>query len=484
MSREFIESLKLESNVSFTANGALSFKTSGSYVVDFFYFCGALMDDLKRFETMFFNAFNEDRLKAIRILFYSRDVRGGQGVRNTFRTILNRLGTFYPDIALKIAKYVPEYGRWDDLYAFVGTSIEAQVFKMMYNQLIEDIKNYKEGKEISLLAKWLKSENTSSAESRKLGKLTSKYFNMDSKTYRKVLSGLREHLRIVERDVSSNNWENIDYEIVPSQAMKRYRKSFLKHDEKRFLEYLEKVKEGKKKINASTLYPHQVVEMVMEKPDETAELLWKNLPKHEVKEDALVMADVSGSMYSGYPMPILVSISLAIYIAQRNKGKFKNTFLTFSQNPELQEIKGETLYENVVTLQNADWGMNTDIIKTFKLILDVAKKGNYTNEDLPKTIYIISDMQFDIAVEDNKMTNYEKIKQMYKGYGYEVPRIVFWNVSSYGRDVPVKDDEKGVMTLSGFNPVILDYIIEGKEFTPYDLVDIVINSERYNKINI
>ncbi|APT75354.1 hypothetical protein LN42_02340 [Marinitoga sp. 1137] len=486
MNKNFMEALKEEGNVYYTGNGALSLKNSGNSLVDFFYRCGILMNQPKRFEELFLNAFAEDKEKAIKILFYSRDVRGGQGVRRTFRHILKKLGNLYPEIAVQIIKYVPEYGRWDDLYAFVGTKVETEAFEFMYKQIIEDVKNYKDNKPISLLAKWLKSENTSSKHSVKLAKITRKYFKMDSKTYRKMLSELRKYIKIVERDMSENKWDNIEYEIVPSRAMKKYHRAFYKHDAERYEKYLEEVKNNKKKINAGTLYPHDIVKMVLKEENETAEMLWKNLPDYGIEEDAIAVVDTSGSMYGcGESLiPITVAVSLGIYFAERNKGKFKNYFITFSEKPELQEIKGETLYEKVQTLSQAYWDANTNIIKVFELILETAKKGGYTIEDIPEKIYIISDMQFDMAVSDNSKTNFEAIKEMYEKAGYPMPQLIFWNVSSYGNDVPVKFDENGTALISGYNPVILKYILTGKDINPFEIMENVINSERYKNIHI
>ncbi|KLO23490.1 DUF2828 family protein [Marinitoga sp. 1155] len=481
MENKFLNSLKNEGNIYYTENGAKSLKESGSSLVDFFFRCGVLMNSPNRFEKLFLNAFVEDKEKAIRILFYSRDIRGGQGVRRTFRYVLKKIGNLYPDIAKQIIKYVPEYGRWDDLYAFVGTKVERDAFEFMYSQIIEDIENYKIKRPISLLAKWLKSENTSSKKSVELAKKTRRYFKMDSKTYRKMLSELRKYIKIVERDMSENKWEEIEYEKVPSRAMKKYYNSYKRHDGERFEKYIEEVKQNKKKINAATLYPHDIVSMVIDEENDTAEALWKNLPDYNIEEDAIAVVDVSGSMYG---QPITVAISLGIYFAERNKGKFKNKFITFSANPELQEIKGETLYEKVQTLSTAYWDMNTDLIKVFKLILNTAVKYGYNDKELPKKIYIISDMQFDIAVEDNYNTNYETIRKMYEEKGYSIPKIVFWNVSEYGNDVSVKCDQNGTALISGYNPVILEYIIQGKDVNPYELMERVVDSERYKNIVI
>ena len=330
----------------------------------------------------------------------------------------------------------------------------------------------------SLLGKWLKSENTSSKESRELARKTRKYLGLSSKDYRKMLTVLRAKIKIVESQMSRKQWDKINYEAVPSKASMIYKKAFKKHDEKRYEKYLESVEKGEKKINTKTLFPYEIVRQARKENDKTLDLLWKNLPDYtKENEKALVVADVSGSMY-GLPMDI--SVSLAMYFAERNKGIFQNKFITFSEKPELQEIEGTTLNQKIRNLEDAHWDMNTNVQAVFDLILDTAIENKIKKEDMPGTIYIISDMEFDEATDENDKTNFEIIKQKYEEAKYNMPVLVFWSVDSRQNNVPVTQNEKGVILVSGSSASVFKMAME--KTTPHEFMLSVLNSERYKNI--
>lgn len=465
-------------NLTSNEKGALAHKSTLDPVLDYFSRAGAMRQsselDVSR---LFLSALSSDTVLAVKTMFYLRDIRGGQGERKVFRTALVDLANTKPALASAVLKLVPEYGRWDDLFCLFGTKVEAKMLEFLRQSLLNDISAFNEGKAISLLAKWLPSENTSSQKTRNLARKVRSYLNYDSRSYRQLLSKLRNHIDVVERKMCANEWSHIAYEKVPSRAAMIYRKSFESHDSKRYNEFISKVKSGEAKINAGTLYPYDIVQKCLYAKDDTLDVLWSNLPNYiKNPTNALVVADVSGSMMG---MPLNVAISLALYISERNSGLWKDKFLTFSQKPELVEVVGKTISQKVSNLSQASWGMNTNLNATFDLILKAAKSHNLSNDDMPKTLFIISDMQFDAACGDK--TNFEYMKQQYAACGYDMPKVVFWNVRA-AQNSPAKATDENVMLVSGASPSIFEAAVNCSSITPIDSMMEVLNAKRYSLI--
>jgi hypothetical protein len=466
-SNKLLKSMYKKTSYGRTENDALTLTRSGNNVLDFFAQAGAMRKNPDKALDLFQKAFAEDRQLAVRVLFYLRDVRGGQGERTLFRNCLSWLGSTYPDVFEKLVDFVPEYGRWDDVFFD-----NVKCYDLIANQLKEDVKSEMP----SLLAKWLPTVNASSATTRAKARHFIKALGMGEIEYRTMIRGLRKKIKTVEEKMSAQKWGEIDYSHVPSQASRIYKDAFKKHDEKRYGEFIGKAVKGEVKINASTLYPYQIYKDVESKYSMALEALWSQLPDYTRGKKGLVVADVSGSM-SGDPMA--VSVSLALYFAERNEGPFKDHFLTFSGNPVLQRVVGKTLKDRMNSIENAEWGMNTDLEKAVKLILNTAVANSVPAEDMPDTLYIISDMEFDACVSGK--TLHEDIKEKYEAAGYKLPTIVFWNVDARsGRNVPVKHNEHGVALVSGFSPVIFKTVMENK--SPLEVMLDTVNSERYQKI--
>ena len=468
----FFDIMKSAINFTRTENLALTHKSTQSNVLDLFSMGGALRtrssEDIQK---MISKALAEDFTLGVKCLFYLRDIRGGQGERKTFREGLQVLGKHYNQELDKLLPLIPEYGRWDDIFYVTGVDF----IELLSDQIDKDLSTDKP----SLLGKWLPSENASSIKTIKLARALRKYLGLGSKTYRQILSDLRAKISLVETKLSNKEWSEIDYSTVPSKANLKYKKAFRKHDEERYEKYLDSVDKGEAKIHTATLYPYEIVRRAMEENDRTLDTLWNNLPNYVREDDkGIVVADVSGSM-TGHP--ITVSISLAMYFAERNVGPFKNKFITFSQKPELQEVIGNTLNQKIVNLNNASWDMNTNIQAVFDLILNTALNNNVSKEDLPSTIYIISDMEFDEASGYQDKTNYQVIRDKYGAAGYKMPQLVFWNVDSRQNNVPVEQNEEGVILVSGSSPSIFKMVME--KTTPIEFMKKVLNSERYNKID-
>jgi len=471
----------------YTANGAISNATTNNQVLDFFSKCGALRGKKEEAICYFDKAFAADEKLSLRALFYMRDIRGGQGERENFRAIIQWLAKNHKDAILRNMIHIPVFGRYDDFYCLVDIpEVSQDVLTIMKEQFEKDMILANEDKPVSLLGKWLKSESTSSKDSIRLAKITRKFFGLNGKEYRKSIVLLRKKINIIESLMSQNKWSEISYENVPSHAMKLYTKAFTKRDKERFEKYIESVKRGEKKINSSTLYPYDIVHKLFHQNVEGTELeslqaQWYSLPdyiKDAEEKNAIVVADVSGSMYG---RPIEVAISLALYFAERNTGVFKDYFMTFSTNPELVKVKGDDLKSKIDNISRANWNGSTNIQAIFDLILKTAVKNKTKESDMPSKIFIVSDMQFNIACNDNTKTNFEVIKEKYRKSGYKMPVLVFWNVNA-SSDTPVTQDEHGTFLVSGCSPSILLNAMNTKAVTPLDLMLEVLNSERYSMI--
>ena len=481
---KFRNAMEEVENTTLTENNSKAYKSSLNNCLDLFALGGSArnMDDIEK-RNLIINAYNENSDLAMKLIFYIRDVRQGMGERDFFRYAIKVLSDRHSDSILKNIKYIPEYGRWDDLYTLVDyKTYKDTVFSFMKEQVEKDLTEIKNGtNDVSLIGKWLKSENASSNETKRLARMTMSAFNMKPKEYRKTLVKLRKAIDILETKLSKKEYDKIDYSKIPSRASMIYRSAFYRNDEDRYTSFLESVEKGEKTINTSNIYPYEFYNKVRYGYDKSLDVMWDNLPNYinEKNKNALVMADVSGSM-DGDPMA--VSVSMALYFAERCEGVFKDLFLTFSSNPEFVKIKGKTLYEKMNNLLEADggeWSQSTDINKAFKLILDTGIKHDVPNEDMPKILYIVSDMQFDKAEEGR--TNYDVIKEQYEEAGYEMPVIVFWNVDARNKQVPVTKDENGTVMVSGFSPKIFEMVVENT--TPEEfMMNNVYHNERYKVI--
>ncbi|MDH6674404.1 hypothetical protein M2277_005096 [Paenibacillus sp. LBL] len=470
--------LKNEMNITNTLNGAKAHSTTQSNLLDFFAQGGAMRDrqeeDILR---LFSRAYAEDESLALKMLFYFRDIREGQGERNTFRVILRYLANHYPNRIKELVELIPVYGRWDDLYVLFGTKLETEAIRVIADQLKKDLGTEKP----SLMAKWLKSENTSSEMSKLLAKKTRKGLKMQSKEYRKTLSNLRNQIDVVERKMSASEWDEINYPGVPSKASLVYRNAFRKNDGDRYQDFIDSVANGNASINTKAIFPYEIVHKVFRgERDQTIDLMWDNLPDYVGKEEnSMAVVDVSGSM-SGLPMEVAVSIGL--YLAERNKGHFHNHFITFSQKPELVQVTGRTVSEKIMNIQRAKWGYNTNIEQVFCVILNTAIKNNVPKDQMIEKLYIISDMQFDVADGSVDDFLFEYLKSKYAAAGYELPKLVFWNVDAKTEAYPATIHNGDVQLVSGCSPSLFKSLMKDEFLSPTELMNEILMSERYEPI--
>ena len=480
----FLTALETELNITETLNGAKAYKSTLNKCVDLFGKIGACRNDISQARKLFALAFKEDPETATRILFWVRDIRGGNGEREVFRNLFKDLVSENSEIGEKLVELIPVYGRWDDLLVLENTSAWGRVQYIILEQLRKDEVALTAGENVSLLGKWMPSINASSADSKRLGRRFAQLLGKNEREYRKFLTALRSRIKIVEQKMCSKEWSEIDYEHLPSRAGFMYRKAFAKQDATRYAEYLSAVEKGDKKINAGTIYPYEIVENYLYKGasnDKTIDLMWEALPNYMEGQElnGLVVADVSGSMMG---TPMAVSISLAMYIAERNTGIWKDKFITFSYRPEIQTIVGKTIGDRIRNLYRADWAGNTDLRAVFESVLNAGIKNDVPDAEMPKKLIIVSDMQFDQACASNKRTNFEQIQKMYHKAGYEMPQLVFWNVNAIGGNVPMTIHDTGTCLVSGCSPSILKSVLGGKVITPVDVMRDAVYNERYAPI--
>ena len=479
-----LNELKIEANRTLTENGAATLRSTGSDCLDLFATIGALRNaEDQEIIVRFARAYAEDRDLAMKMLFYSRDIRGGLGERRVFRTILKHLADVQPESVRKNLHLVSEYGRWDDLTVLFGTKCEKEAMAVIRDQLAKDLAALDAGENISLMAKWLPSVNTSNAAAVKDGKRIAKALGMKDAEYRRTLVRLRAKIRIIENNLRQKDY-TFEYSAQPSRAMLKYRKAFRRNDEERYTAFLERVSKGEETIHTGTLYPYDIVERALRfRGDDTErkalDVTWNALEDYAPQGNALCVIDGSGSMYGGgTPIPATIALSLGMYFAERCKGEFHNHFITFSHNPKLVEIKGKDLVEKVQYCETFNECANTNIQKVFELILSTAVKNRLPQEELPETLYFISDMEFDYCADNAKLTNFEHAKKLFEDHGYQLPKAVFWNVQSRNRQQPVSMNEQGVILISGCTPRIFSMVANGK-FDPALLMKEVLLSERY-----
>lgn len=481
---DFANAMKEESKFTRTENGAVALNTTSDARLDLFGTIGALREaDENRITTLFSEAFAQDKLFATKIAFYARDIRCGLGERKTFRTIIRYMAEHHPEALRPNLDLIGVFGRYDDLYELIETPLEDDMWKSMKKQFEEDLKNLNDGKAISLLAKWIKTADASSRETRKLGILTAQKLGYPVYNFKRIVRSMRKQIGVVESLMSAGKWNEIKYPEVPSRAMMIYRKAFAKHDPDGFNDFINKADKGEVKINASTLYPYDIVEKILygRENNKVLEAQWKALPDYvEQGTNALIMADVSGSMYG---RPMATSIGLAIYFAERNTGAYHNLFMTFSANPQIVTLKGETLFQKVRNVNKADWGMNTNLKAAFEKVLDIAEKNNISQEQMPKAIVVISDMEID-RCGNKDWSFYDKMESKFRKAGYVIPNIIFWNVERRHDVFHADSTRKGVQLASGQSVTVFKQVLQNLGYNPIEAMENTINSERYNCITV
>ena len=489
-----LQAIKTATNVARTENGDKAYATTNSACLDLFSLCGGMRNNIDDLRKLFVKAYGENAILAIKILFYMRNIRGGLGERNSFRVLLQELATYYPRTVKQIIYAVPEYGRWDDLLVLLDTSVKDDAIKLIKMQIELDKDAMKNGKEVSLLGKWLPSINTSSKDAKNKAKIIMAALGMKAVEYRKLCTALRKEIKILEDNLRRKDY-TFDYSKQPSQAMLRYKKAFIRNDNERYSSFLHKVveqteaiargeeipEEEKVKLNTKTLFPYQIVGPIINGSCDNDEKLaleasWKSLDRSNFKSKTIVVRDGSGSMYDGYGdfSAINVATSLALLFAEQLDGAYKNSFITFSSRPQLIQIpdNADTLERKLRFIEQFNEVANTNIAAVYELLYQVATNNDVPQEEMIDRVLIISDMEFDYCAEDSEVSTFEFYKQKFAEAGYELPEIVFWNVRARDVHLPVTENEKGVKLVSGASANIFADVMSDdlKVMTPYEFM--------------
>ena len=493
----FMNTLKEANNYTLTENGGVAHSSTLNSVYDMFALGGSYRNRSDEDVILLFkNALEEDEALALKCLFYLRDCRGGQGERRFFRVAYHWLAQTNPRIARRNLGYLPDYGRYDDLiYVCLDTPLEQEMMEILRDQLALDL----QCKTPSLLAKWVPSENASSFVTRTAARKIRLALGVTSKTYRKILSELRSRINIVERLMSENRWEEIVFDKIPSKAGLKYKNAFARRDiiAKRYEAF---AMSDTTKVNAKTLYPYEIVDEAIDCDYSDAvdramiEKYWENLPDYLNGKDCSIMCvvDTSGSMTGrSASAPINVAISLGMYCAERIGGPFKNHYISFSSRPQLIKVEGVDFVDKVRRIYNTNLCDNTDLTKTFDLILNIATQPGVKKEDIPQTIVVISDMEIDRMAHnywdntkpswttETAATEMEKIHKKFAAAGVKCPKLVYWNVDA--RNNVILDSGPNVSFVSGMSPILFEQVLSGK--SGWDLCLDKLLSERYEVIH-
>lgn len=491
------DAMRNESTKTYTENGARAKNTSGDACLDLFGSIGSLRSrDESDVQRLFAEAYKEDPLLSTKILFYARDIREGCGERKVFRDLITYLAKYHKEAIRPNLDLIGVYGRYDDLYLLIGTPLEDDMWTAMKKQFEEDVQNLHAGNAVSLLAKWIKTPDASSENTRKLGILTAQKLGYPVYNFKRILRSLRKYIGIVESLMSAGEWDKIKYSEVPSRAMMIYRDAFKRHDELRFAEFTNKAVTGEEKINSSTLFPYDIVHKVRNGVNsDVLEAQWRQLPNYvEEGTNAIVIADVSGSMtgwgyYQSSVAPIDSSIGLAMYFAEHNTGAYHNLFMTFSDTSDIVTLKGETLAQKVSFINRVDWGGSTNLKAAFDRVLDIAIKNQIPQEDMVKSIIVISDMEINSCTTSwgrrtDSWSFYDDMAHKYMKHGYEIPNVVFWNCNARHDIFHADKDRKGVQLVSGQSATMFKQLMKCVGMNPMEAMLKVINSERYDAVTV
>lgn len=475
---KLLNAMEVNTNVAYTENGAVTNASSLEPVLDLF-FVGPVAkknpaDAVKAFQ----NAYAADRELSLRCLQWIRDIRGGAGARKAFRDCFGWLMRHRAKDAIAIMDKIALIGRWDDMLIALDGSVKVR------NHAIELIRNALVIEKNGLCAKWMPRKGEVAAKLRTA-------LELSPKSYRKLIVSLS---KTVEQQMCAGQWDKINFEHVPSVAASRYRDAFKLHSEARYTKYIEAVTKGEAKINASAIFPHDVLNQITyrrtldELTNKSINAQWKALPDYvKDSKSVLVVADVSGSMdqpVQGNTTAMKVCISMALYFAERIKGPFHDHFITFSHQPTLQKLRGDDIVNRFNQIYGTG-GYNTNLQAVFDLVLNSAVKNKVAQEDMPETIMILSDMEFDAACSEHgyrsrSISNLDAIRNKYASAGYKMPKLVFWNLCGRLGNSPATKHDRDVALVSGFSPAVVASIFECEDMMPVNVMLKAIMKDRYD----
>ena len=497
----------------FTENGAVSNATTGDARVNHFFKVVRNTPEPTLYQLLT-DSWATDELDTVKLTYHLRDCRGGKGEKKQFYDSIKwfidngRLAEVEENL-----EHVPFYGSWKDLLQLLvllkntpdHERVRSRVLGMFVDRLAKDKVEMENSRPITLCAKWTPTENSHFDKQLRTTGFLSKRLGMNRGEFRKLLSGMREYSKVPERQMCLGEWDGIEYSLVPSRSMKQHRKAFEKHSPERFAEWLAAVKAGTEKINASQVFPHELVKHYLGNGqyDEVIEQQWRAIVEkaRETFKDAraLSIVDVSGSM-AGTPME--VAIALGMLLAEIMPEPFRNQLITFSAQPAFFEMTGKTLKERVDQVRRMPWGMNTNIQSVFELISKRCKEFNVPEDEMPQRLYIFSDMQFDNASTTStsaggwgynyqstggltkSLTNHDEMVEKFRNRGFNPPGIVYWNLRGDTVDFPAGTGTGNVAMVSGFSQTLMDLFLVGEELVPMTILRRALDNPRYDRLRL
>lgn len=486
----FASMMSTISDISSTENGGRCFSTTGGgALLDLFSSIGGMRNrDESDIINMWRAAREEDKELADNLILYTRNIREcGLGERKIGRLLIKELAKIDPSKVSRNLDTIVKAGRWDDLFCLIGTDIEGEVWKFIENQLRTDVSNMKNNQPISLCAKWMPSINTSSKETRRLARKACVILGVSERSYRKMLSALRKYIDVVEKKISAREWDSIEFDTVPSVAMNRYINSFNRNCPESFSKYKESLVKGEAKVNASVLYPYDLVKNYIrsynswggrDNIDVITEEQWKALPNYvNDGDDVLFVCDTSGSMLCYNYEPISTAVGLSLYFAQRNKGAYHNMFMTFSSNPEIRKIDENWSLQGCLDyVLESKWGMSTNLDKTFKLIFDIAKEAR----DVPKALVIVSDMEINQWGSTSITESIsQKWRKKFNSIGLEMPKLIYWNVACRNNNILSQCNEN-ISYVSGYGIGAFNFLQTLINKSAYEAMKEILTNKAFN----
>lgn len=420
---------------------------------------------------------------SIKLLFFIRDKVNGLGERRVFRVILKYLGNEHPIYIENNLNLIPKYGRWDDLYSLFDTSLEKNVVDLFKNQLQIDINS----KKPSTLAKWLKSENTSSKESRRLGNKTRRLLDLSPKEYRRLLSSLRRKIDIVENNLSSKDYSKINYKNLTNLNLKKYKKAFLRNDKANYEKF--------RFENTQNTFSFRCIENVISiirnnlhnsNINSIEDMYIKNLEylidKHTRSlnsfEDTLIINGLEGEVVKNQNKYINILITTILLYNKMNLNSFKNYYMSFKKNSKFNKLTGSNYIEDIEFISKNYINYNIDLNSSLDLLLFTSIKKNLRPEAIPKSVMFIYNSSEDLVFKDFKDINEKWINS-----GFEMPKIKFWNLKNLSSKFSISN--KGDITMiAGYNNSIWKYLLEGKEINNCTMIIDKFNNIEYSDLII
>lgn len=462
------------------------------------------LNPLETLKNTFAKMYDSNPLWARRLAFASYNIRGGNGNRSHFRVALRYMVNNDLEYVIKNWQHIPHFGRWDmlielhemleDVNSRSAFDLQNTIVRYCAYNLATEYKNFSDGNpQNSLIAKWMPSHSTKKKYHKKfvtllIKELFGSYNAQNEKRYRKMLTEMRNELRIVETFMSNNNWREVSFENLPGVALRKYIKAWERHLPTEWQNYLQDVEDGKKSMNATTIDFVEMFKVAVKRNtygftalDKTpANAMWENRNKASGMTFVPVV-DMSGSMYSDRMggLPLATAMTVGLHVAEMNVGDFHNVLFTFAETPKVVRVQDEqTFSQKLNALFNSRVGYSTNLYRVFELYLNTAKRSDVKIEDLPKGILVVSDME--VSMGDKSGENvWNKIEKMFAKEDMPMPHMVWWNATTNSKAV-VKAFNKHCTVVSGSSPTLLRYIAYGDD--PLDAVIKIVNDPMYEMI--